>query len=192
MPAAHSTVVRALSDMEEVVPIPMRLVEPVRPCSSSQLRRRLLPSLMRGGSVPKCEGFAVAEARVGNGAAGRLRRNSAVSFLPAPSLPNDCAEESDSSEGSCCSLCCSFSSEACASDYSVEGMNNEIEVRGPTSIAMTRPASSRAAGAPSKTALSPPVSGCNVCAVQGGGDVRGVSLVMVCVCRWYLQVDHWS
>lgn len=149
--------------MEDVIPIPMRLVEPLWPSSRSQPRKRLLPSLMRGRSAPKCEGFVVAEARVENGAAGHLRRDSALSFLPAPSLPtSNCAEERDSSDGSCCSLSCSFSSETCACDCREEDMN-EIEVRGPMSIAMTRPASTRATGASgSKTALSPPVSICDI------------------------------
>lgn len=144
--------------MDSVTPVPMRLVEPLRPRQCSQPRKRLLPLLrMRGGGVPKCEGFAFAEAHVGSGATEHQRRDSTLSYLHSSTLNRDCAEEIYSSEGSCCSLSCSVTTEAC----NCKDDMNEIEVRGPASIAMSRPPSTRAIAPGSKTALSPPVSGCN-------------------------------
>lgn len=106
--------------------------------------------------MPTCEGFAVAEARGGSGAAEQQRRNSALSYLHSPSVSSsDCAVEIYSREGSCCSLSCSVTTAAC--DCREDKMN-EIEVRGPSSIGMARPASTRATTPGSKTALSPPVS----------------------------------
>lgn len=145
--------------MDNLIPVPMRLVEPLRPRSCSQSRKRLLPSLrMRRGGAPKCEGFAFAEARVGSGASEHQRRDSPLSYLHAPSLPtSDCAEEIYSSERSCSSLSCSVTSGAC----DCRDEMNEIEVRGPTSIAMSRPVSTRATTTGSKATLSPPVSVAN-------------------------------
>ena len=124
------------------------------------------------------------EARVESGAAEQQRRDSALSYLHSPSVSSsDCAAEVYSREGSRCSLSCSVTTEAC--DCREDKMN-EIEVRGPSSIGVARPASTRASTPGSKTALSPPVSG------SGDACVRLCILSCVLVCRWCVLVAHWS
>lgn len=170
--------------MNDIIPVvPMRLVEPLRLRNCSQSRRHRPSLRTRGRGVPTCEGFAVAEARVESGAAEQQRRDSALSYLHSPSVSSsDCAAEVYSREGSRCSLSCSVTTEAC--DCREDKMN-EIEVRGPSSIGVARPASTRASTPGSKTALSPPVSG------NGDACVRLCILSCVLVCRWCVLVAHW-